>query len=112
VKVGGMLRETVVASAVLAVAITLVAALTGHVTFGLQVGAGLLIGSGNGFLVLALLDRGTPFVAGAMFRLTSITVLVLMASFVFGATMWPAILGLAAAQLVMVAMSIRQGMRA
>jgi hypothetical protein len=107
-----MLRETVVASAVLAVAITLLAGLAGHLTFGLSVGAGLMLGSGNGYLVLVLLNHGTPFVASTMFRLISMTVLVLIASFVFGLTMWPAILGLAAAQLVMVAASVRQGMRA
>ncbi len=107
-----MLRETVVASVVLAMAITLLAGLTGHLTFGLSVAAGLMLGSGNGYLVLALLNQGTPFVAGSLFRLTSITVLVLMASLVFGLSMWPAVLGLAAAQLVMVGACVRQGMRA
>ena len=107
-----MLRETVVASAVLAAAITLSAGLAGQLTFGLSVGAGLLLGSGNGYLFLALIKNGTPFVAGTMFRLISMTGLVLTASLVFGLTMWPAVLGLAAAQLVMVAASVRQGMRA
>jgi hypothetical protein len=106
-----MLRDTVVTSAVLATAITLLAGLTGHLTFGLSVAAGLILGSGNGYLILAFINRGTPFVAGSMFRLTSITVLALMASLVFGLSMWTAILGLAAAQLVMVAASVRQGMR-
>jgi hypothetical protein len=112
VKAGGMLRETVVASALLATAITVLAGLTGHLTFGLSVAAGLIVGSGNGYLVLLLINHGTPFVAGTLVRLTSITVLMLMASFVFGLSMWPAVFGLAAAQLVMVATSVRQGMRA
>jgi hypothetical protein len=106
-----MLRETVLASAVLAVAITLFAGLTGHITFGLSVAAGLVVGSGNGYLVLAFLNHGTPFVAGSMFRLTSITVLALIGFLVLRLSMWPAVLGLAAAQLVMVAASVRQGMR-
>jgi hypothetical protein len=106
-----MLRETVVASAVLAAAITLLAGLDGHLMFGLSVGAGLMLGSGNGYLFLALLNHGSPFVAGTMFRLISVTVVLLMGSFVFGLTMWPAVLGLAAAQLVMVAASVRQGLR-
>ncbi len=110
-KVGGILRETVVASAVLAAVITLVAGVTGHLTFGLSVGAGLLLGSGNGYLFLALLNHGTPVVAGSMLRLISTSVLALAAFFVFGLTMWPAILGLAAAQLVMVGASVRQGLR-
>jgi hypothetical protein len=107
-----MLRETVVASAVLATTITLLAGLAGHLTFGLSVAAGLMLGSGNGYLVLALLNHGTPFVAGSLFRLVSITALALAASLVLGLSMWPALFGLAAAQLVMVAASVRQGMRA
>jgi hypothetical protein len=107
-----MLRETVVASALLATAIILFAGVTDHLTFGLSVGAGLMLGSVNGYLVLALLKQGTPFVAGSMFRLISITAVTLVAAFVFGLSMWPALLGLAASQLVMVAASVRQGMRA
>ena len=107
-----MLRDTVVASAILAVAIAALAGLIGHLTFGLSVAVGLVLGSGNGYLVLALLNHGTPFVAGSLFRLVSITALELAASFVFGLSMWPALFGLAAAQLVMVAASVRQGMRA
>ncbi|HEV2035412.1 MAG TPA: hypothetical protein VGU71_14660 [Candidatus Dormibacteraeota bacterium] len=107
-----MLRETVVGSAVLATAVILLAGLIGHLTFGLSVAAGLMLGSGNGYLVLALLNHRAPFVAGSLFRLISITALALMASLVFGLSMWPGLLGLAAAQLVMVAASVRQGMRA
>ena len=106
-----MLRETGFVSALLAAGITLLAALAGHLTFGLSVAAGLVLGSGNGYLILAFLNHGTPFVAGSMFRLTLITVMVLMAYSVFGLSMWPAALGLAAAQLVMVAAGVRQGMR-
>ena len=106
-----MLRDTVIASALLAMAITLMAGLSGHLTFGLSVAVGLTLGSGNGYLVLALLNHGTPFVTGSMFRLTSITVLALAASLVFGLSMWPALLGLAAAQLVMVGACVRQGLR-
>jgi hypothetical protein len=106
-----MLRETVFVSALLATGITLSAALAGHLTLGLSVAAGLVVGSGNGYLILALLNHGTSFVAGSMFRLTFITVLVLMGYSVFGLSMWPAALGLAAAQLVMVAACVRQGMR-
>jgi hypothetical protein len=106
-----MLRDTVIASAVLAAVITLLAGLTGNLSFGLAVAAGLILGSGNGYLVMALFNHGTSFVAGSMFRLVSITALALLATLVFGAVVWPAILGLAAAQLVMVAASVRQGLR-
>jgi hypothetical protein len=106
-----MLRETVIASAVLAAAITLIAGLTGHLMFGLSIGAGLMLGSGNGYLFLALLNHGAPIVGGTMLRLISITFVVVIGTLVFGLAMWPAVLGLAAAQLVMVAASVRQGMR-
>jgi hypothetical protein len=106
-----MLRDTVIASALLAVVITLLGGFTGHLTFGLAVAAGLILGSGNGYLVLALFNRGTSFVAGSMFRIVTITALALLASLAFGVLVWPAILGVAAAQLVMVAASVRQGLR-
>ncbi len=107
-----LLRATVVASAVLAAGIALVAQLTGHLAAGIGLGAGVLIGSGNGYLVGALLDRGTPIVAGSIVRLAFLSALALGAALVLGSSAWSVILGVGLAQFVMVAAAVRQGLRA
>ena len=56
---GGVLKLTVTACAALAAAIAVGAALAGHLSLGIGVGAGLLLGSLNGYVLQALLGRGT-----------------------------------------------------
>jgi hypothetical protein len=107
-----MLRDTVVASAILAVAVGAVAALFGEVRIGLGLGAGLLLGSANGFAIAALLGQDAPFIAGSMLRLATLTVIALLVALVFGISAWPVVLGVGAAQLVMVGVGVRQGLRA
>jgi hypothetical protein len=107
-----LVRDTVAASVFLAAAIALVALLTGHLAVGIGLGAGVLIGSGNGYLVGALLDRGTPIVAGSIVRLAFLSALALGAALVLGSSAWSVILGVGLAQFVMVAVAVRQGLRA
>jgi hypothetical protein len=107
-----LLRDTLVASAVLAAGIALVAELTGHLATGIGLGAGVLIGSGNGYLVGAFLDRGTPIVAGSIVRLALFSALALGAALMLGSAAWSVVLGVGIAQFVMVAAAVRQGMRA
>jgi hypothetical protein len=107
-----MLRDTVVASAILGVAVAAIAGAFGYLTIGLGVAAGLAIGSANGFAIAALLGNGAPFVAASVMRLASLTALALLVAVAFGISAWPVALGVGAAQLVMVAAGVRQGMRA
>jgi hypothetical protein len=106
-----MLRETVVGSAILAAAVVAVAAMSGYLTVGLGLAAGLLIGSANAYAIAALLGNAAPFLAGSMLRLASLTVVALLIAVVFGFSAWPVVMGVGAAQLVMVAAGVRQGLR-
>ena len=106
-----MLRDTVVASAVLAIAVTAVAALLGNLPIGLGLAAGLLLGSANGYAIALLIGQDAPFLAGSMVRLATLTALALLVALVFGVSTWPVVLGVGAAQLVMAAVGVRQGLR-
>lgn len=109
---GGVLKMTVTACAVLAASTAVGGALTGHISLGLGIAAGLVLGSLNGYLIQALLGRGTPFVAGSLLRLVAFSSLVLMAALMVGTIAWTLPLGIGLAQLVMVAAGVRQGLRA
>ncbi len=106
-----MLRETVVGSAILAALVATFAALSGHLTVGLGLAAGLMIGSANAYAIAALVDNAAPFLAASMLRLGTLTVLALGVAVVFGFSAWPVVMGVGAAQLVMVAAGVRQGLR-
>lgn len=107
-----MLRESVIASAILALAVASVAVLLGQAVIGIGVAAGLMLGSANGFAIEALLGRGTPFVAASMLRLVTLSALGLLLAVLFGISAWPVMIGVAGAQLVMVGAGVRQGLRA
>jgi hypothetical protein len=107
-----MLRESVIASAILALSVASVAVLLGQAVIGVGVAAGLMLGSANGFAIEALLGRGTPFVAASMLRLVTLSALGLLLAVIFGISAWPVMIGVAGAQLVMVGAGVRQGLRA
>ncbi len=111
-KVGGVVRETVVASAALATVIVLVAGVVGHLSVGLGVGAGLVIGSFNGRLVASTLEMGTPFVASSVLRMAAVSAIAILVALLLGIAIWAVLIGVAAAQLIMVAVGVRNGLRA
>jgi hypothetical protein len=106
-----MLRDTVIASAILAVLVTTISAALGQLSLGVGLSIGLLLGSANGFAIAGLLDKDAPFLAGSMLRLATFTALGLLVALVLGVAAWPVMLGVGAAQLVMVAAGVRQGLR-
>jgi hypothetical protein len=112
VKVGGLVRDTVAASAAVAVLVLITAAMAGQLTVGVGLGAGLVIGSLNGHLVGALLARETPFVMGSVVRMAIVSAMAVVAAVVLGTPAWAVLLGVGAAQLIMVGASVRQGLRA
>jgi hypothetical protein len=112
VKVGGMLRETVAASAAIAASTILLAGLAGHLAVGIGLGAGLMIGAFNGHLVAGLLHREAPFLAASMARLAFVSAVAILVALMLGSAAWAVLLGVAAAQAVMVAAAVRQGLRA
>src|SRR5258708_7625158 len=109
---GGMLRKTVAACSVLAIVAAVAGPISDHMQIGFGLGAGFLFGSLNGYLIQELLKRGMPFVAGSLFRIVSLTAIVLLAALLLRGNAWTVALGIGVAQLVMVAASIRQGFRA
>ena len=109
---GGVLKMTVTACALLAAAIVVGAASMGHMSLGVGIAAGLLLGSLNGYLLQALLGRGTPMVAGSLLRLAMLSVLAIGLALMLGTAAWTVPLGIGVAQLVMVAAGVRQGLRA
>jgi hypothetical protein len=111
-KSAGVLKLTVTACAVLAASVAAGAAILGHPTDGIGIAAGLLLGSMNGYVIMALLDRGTPFVAGSLMRIAGLSAAVFLAAIILRSSGWTVPLGIGAAQLVMVAAGVRQGARA
>jgi len=109
---GGVLRVTVAGCCVLAAALVVTGFVAGHAGLGVGVAAGLLLGSVNGYLIQALLNRGTPFLAASLLRLVALSLVVLVAALIFRGSAWTIALGIGLAQLVMVAAGVRQGLRA
>jgi hypothetical protein len=109
---GGVLKMTVTACGLLAAAIVAGAALMGHLSLGVGIAAGLLLGSLNGYFLQALLGRGTPMVAGSLLRLAMFSLLAIGLALMLGTAAWTVPLGIGIAQLVMVAAGVRQGLRA
>jgi hypothetical protein len=107
----GIPRQTVAVSAALGLVAGLAAAVSGHFSIGVGLGAGLLIGSFNGYLLVALLDRNVPFVSSSIVRLAAVSAAAILVAILIGSAMWSVLIGVAAAQLVMVATSVRQGLR-
>ena len=107
-----MLKMTTIGCAILATAIVVGSALTGHLAFGAGLAAGLLLGPVNGYAMQELLVRRTPFRLASMMRLVAFSSLVLLAAVIFGTVAWTVPLGIGLAQLVMAAAGVRQGLRA
>jgi hypothetical protein len=107
-----MQAEVLAASLVLAAAVILGGALGGYGSLGTGVGIGLVIGSLNGFVIKALLDRRAPMLATSVLRLGMFSVLALIAARILGGSVWPVVIGIGVAQLVMVGVGVRRGLRA
>ena len=108
----GLLRNSVTVNAAIAGLSILIGLFAGHVTAGFALAAGLLIGAANGYLVLATLERRMPFTLASVVRLVVLTVIAIGVALLFGPVAWLALLGVAAAQVVMVVSAVRQGLRA
>jgi hypothetical protein len=112
VRAGSIQQETVMVSLVLAGAVFVGAGLVGQLLLGAAVAVGLVVGSLNGFIIKAALDRGAPMLVTSFLRLALFTLLALFAARLLGGSIWPVVAGIAAAQLVMVGIGVRQGRRA
>jgi hypothetical protein len=112
VKAGGSIQqETLITSSILALALFVGAGAAGQMLLGAGLGVGLIVGSLNGFMIKAALDRSAPMLATSILRLFLVTLLGLLAARIMGGSVWPVVAGIAAAQLVMVGIGVRQGTR-
>jgi hypothetical protein len=111
-KSGSLVKNTVAACAVIAVAAAIAGSVTGHVVLGFGLAAGLMLGSLNGYLIQGLIARGAPFAAASLLRILFFSSLALIAALTLRGSAWSFALGIGVAQLVMVAVGIRQGLRA
>lgn len=107
----GVPVETVAGSVALGLAVALVAAALGHTAAGIGIALGLLLGSANGYLIIALLDRNSSFLFASLMRLACLTTLAVGGALVLQSSAWSVLLGVGAAQLVMVAAGVRRGLR-
>lgn len=106
-----VLRGTVAGSLVLAVAALAASTAVGRLDVGVAVAAGLVIGSANGYLMVATVNQRAPFVAASIFRLALLTSTALMAALILNVPTWAVLLGVGAAQIVMTAAGVREGLR-
>lgn len=97
---------------VLAAAVLLAATLMGQTSVGAGLAIGVVIGSFNGFTIKAVLDHRAPILPTSILRLALFSLLALAAARLTGASVWPVVTGVGLAQLVMVAVSTRLGLRA
>jgi hypothetical protein len=106
------LNLTAAVCAGVAVVALVVAAALGQPLSGVALALGLILGAGNGFLAVRLLGIGVAFAATSILRLVILTMLAILSGFVLG---WErAILvaaGMAVAQLVLSAASLREVLR-
>ena len=106
------LNLTAAVCAGVAVVALVVAAALGQPLSGVALALGLILGGGNGFLAVRLLGIGVAFAATSILRLLILTMLAFLSGFVLG---WErAILvaaGMAVAQLVLSAASLREVLR-
>ena len=107
----GILRETAVGCAIVALAAALVAGVAGHAAPGIGIAIGLLLGSINGYLIVAMLDLNSPFLFVSLMRLAMLSAVAVGAALVLQSPPWAVVFGVGAAQVIMVAAGVRQGLR-
>jgi hypothetical protein len=110
VKGVGIVRATWAAS----VALASMAFLAGFVFYqrsvGLGIALGLVVGAANGELIQRVIDSRAPFVVASVARLTGVSAAAILLAFLVGASPIAVLLGVAAAQLVMVGVAMRHGL--
>lgn len=100
------------ASLALAVTVVVIATFVGRGGIGLGLAVGLLIGAFNGITLQTVLDRRAPILATSVLRLSLFSLVALITARLIGAPVWTVVLGVGVAQLVMVGVGVRQGLRA
>jgi hypothetical protein len=112
VKGVGIVRETWAASVALASIAFLAGFVLGQRSIGLGLALGLVVGAMNGELIQRVIDSGAPFVVSSVVRMAAVSAVAILVALLVGASPIAVLLGVAAAQFVMVATAVRHGLRA
>jgi len=107
-----VVRDTVTVSVVLAAVALVAGFVIQQRTIGLGLAAGLVVGAANGELIQRVIAGRLPFVVSSILRMVGLSAVGIAVAFLLGASPVTLLLGLAAAQLVMVGAAVRQGLRA
>lgn len=106
-----LIRYTVAASGVAAIAVLVFGIATGQVRNGLALAIGLLVGSANGLMVQRSLALGVGFTAISLVRLLLLTGLGLGIGLLIGLSqVWLVVGGIAIAQLVLAGFAVREAL--
>lgn len=86
--------------------------IAGNLRGGFALGAGLAIGAGNGLVASRALDTPIGFQVSSLIRLTLMTMAAIVAALLIGLDYaWLVLMGVAAAQLTLVAVAARSLLR-
>lgn len=109
-KGAGIVRATWAASVALASIAFLGGLVVNQRSIGLGVALGLVVGAINGELILRIVESRAPFVFSSVLRLAAVGAVAIGVALLVGASPVAVLLGVAAAQFVMVASAVRQGL--
>jgi hypothetical protein len=112
VKGVGIVRATWAASVALASIAFLAGFVLGQWSIGLGLALGLVVGAANGELIQRVIDSRAPFVVSSVLRIAGVGAVAILLALLVGASPIAVLLGVAAAQFVMVGVAVRQGLRA
>jgi len=107
-----IVRATWAASVALASMAFLAGFVVDQRSIGLGLALGLVVGAANGELIQRLIDSGAPFVVSSVMRMAGVSAVAILVALLIGASPIAVLLGVAAAQFVMVGAAVRQGLRA
>ena len=108
----GIVRDTVAVSVALASIAFLAGLVVNQRAIGLGLALGLIVGAMNGELIQRVILSQTPFVVSSLLRMASLSAVAILVAFLVGASPVALLLGVGAAQFVMVGAAVRQGLRA
>ncbi|TMF22009.1 MAG: hypothetical protein E6I36_08000 [Chloroflexi bacterium] len=107
-----IVRETLAASAAVAAIALAASVVLGRLDVGAGLAAGLLIGAFNGELLRRMVANRAPFVVSSVFRLALLSAAGILFAYLLHASAIALLIGVACAQFVMVAVAVREGLRA
>ncbi len=108
----GIVRDTVAVSVALASIAFLAGFVVNQRSIGLGLAVGMILGASNGELIQRMIDSRSPFLISSVFRMLGLSGVAILVAFVVGASPIALLIGVAAAQFVMVGAAVRQGLRA